>query len=432
MPRLQSLDRAADRGLRKSHRLGRTRHVLAFRNGNKNPKLFQRHDATRANQSFYQIDISIIIDFTDQEKISRVSEALNSINAVTASELPTDTSRWRAVTDIAPGLALAALVAAIAWFAAKVLPSALPVPAMVLALVVGTALNPLASRPAFAQGLRICVRNILRIAIALMGLRVGLGDILGLGIATVILVILAMAATIAAGFLLARWHGQSPEFGALVGVGTAVCGASATLATSTVLRDYPGKQADIAFVVVAVNALATLALILYPPLCLLLGFDQETSGIMLGATIHDVAQVAGAGYAMSEATGNIAVVVKLFRVFLLLPVVLCVGLYFRSLSGGDGPSARVPVPVFAIVFLLLCVLNSVAPGIPALASPFNTTKDILIDVSSIGLLLAISALGLSTSIKQITSLGWRHMSTVCGTTMVIFAIAIAALHLHYW
>jgi uncharacterized integral membrane protein (TIGR00698 family) len=228
------------------------------------------------------------------------------------------------------------------------------------------------------------------------------------------------------GFVFARWSGQAPGFGALVGVGTAVCGASATLATSTVVPDYAGKRADIAFVVVAVNALATLAMLIYPPLCILLGFDGQTTGVMLGGTIHDVAQVVGAGYAVSGAVGNTAVIVKLFRVFLLLPMVLGVGWYFTRIGMRHG-EAHVPVPVFAIVFLLLCLVNSVVPLMPSLAPVYASVKSVLVEVSTWGLLLAIGALGLGTSVKTIIGLGWRHITTVLGASVVIFAVVTGGL-----
>ena len=104
-------------------------------------------------------------------------------------------------------------------------------------------------------------------------------------------------------------------------------------------------------------------MVVYPPICILLGFDAQTTGVMLGATIHDVAQVVGAGYAVSEPIGNTAVIVKLFRVFLLLPVVLGIGWYFTRLGIKHG-QPRVPVPVFALVFLALCLLNSALPLSP--------------------------------------------------------------------
>jgi uncharacterized integral membrane protein (TIGR00698 family) len=260
----------------------------------------------------------------------------------------------------------------------------------------------------------------------LLGLRVAVGEIAALGWSTALLVVIAMAATIVSGFAFARWSGRDAGFGALVGVGTAVCGASATLACSTVVPDYPGKQPDIAFVVVAVNALATLAMLAYPPACILLGFDPQTTGVMLGGTIHDVAQVVGAGYAVSDTVGNTAVIVKLFRVFLLLPAVLSVGWYFtrQGLRHGE---ARVPVPVFGIVFLILCAVNSAMPLTPSLMPVYAPIKKVLSEASIWGLLLAIAALGLGTSIKVIIALGWRHIANALGATAVMFVIVTGGL-----
>lgn len=330
------------------------------------------------------------------------------------------------VMDYASGITLSAIVAVIGYLAAPYVARVVPIPSMVIALVVGIALNPLAARPAMKPGMAFCVRTVLRWAVALLGLRVGLADIAALGPKVTALIIISMVVTVVSGFFIARWYGREPGFGALVGVGTAVCGASATLAVSTVVPNYPGKQPDIAFVVVAVNALATVAMLLYPPLCVLLGFDPQTTGVMLGGTIHDVAQVVGAGYAVSTAAGNTAVIVKLFRVFLLLPVVAGVGWYFTRM-GQKHDEARVPVPVFAIVFLALSALNSVVPLMPSLLSTYTPMKSVLVEASTWGLLVAIGALGLGTSIKTIIGLGWRHITTVLGSTAVIFTIVTAGL-----
>ncbi|MDO8877293.1 MAG: putative sulfate exporter family transporter [Pseudolabrys sp.] len=332
------------------------------------------------------------------------------------------------LSTYAPGVAIAAFVAVAGYLAAPYVAVVLPIPSMVIALVIGIALNPLATRPALRPGLAFCVKTVLRWSVALLGLRVGFGDITALGLQTGFLIILAMAVTLASGFLFARVSGQDPAFGALVGVGTAVCGASATLAVSTVLPNYQGKQADIAFVIVAINALATLAMLAYPPLCILLGFDQQTTGVMLGGTIHDVAQVVGAGYATSDAAGNTAVIVKLFRVFLLLPVVLGIGWYFSRIGRQHG-GPRVPVPTFAIVFLALCAINSIIPLIPSVVPGYAVGKNILVEMSTWGLLIAISALGIETSIKAIVNLGWRHITTVLGTSAVILVLITGGLWL---
>jgi uncharacterized integral membrane protein (TIGR00698 family) len=323
-------------------------------------------------------------------------------------------------------VALAAAVAVAAVLMAPVVARVFPVPAMVIALLVGIAANRLAAWPAFQPGLAFSVKKLLRWAVALLGLRIALGDIAALGPGTAAVVVAGMAATVVSGFWLARFFGQNEPYGALAGAATAVCGASATLATSTVVPDYYGKEADIAFVVVAVNALSTVAMVLYPALCVLLNLDAQTTGVMLGATIHDVAQVVGAGYAVSEPVGNTAVVVKLFRVFLLLPVVLAVGWWFTR-KGVEHGQARVPVPVFALVFLALCLLNSAVPYAPALLPVYGPAKAVLVEASTWGLLVAIGALGLGTSLSAITRLGWRHVATVTATTLVILAVATGGL-----
>jgi uncharacterized integral membrane protein (TIGR00698 family) len=297
---------------------------------------------------------------------------------------------------------------------------------MVIALFIGIALNPLARRPTFQPGIVFCLKTLLRWAVALLGLRIALGEIAALGLTTAALVIVAMAMTLVAGVLLARVVSLEPGYGALAGAGTAVCGASATLATSIVLPDYKGKETDVAFVVVAVNALSTFAMVLYPLICAWLGFDPQTTGVMLGSTIHDVAQVVGAGYAVSEAAGNTAVIVKLFRVFLMLPLVLAIGWWFARQTVASA-AAKIPIPVFALVFVALCVLNSIAAAFPAITPAFAQIKAPLIEASTWGLLIAISALGLGTSLTAIAALGWRHVATVIGTTLVILVVTTGGL-----
>lgn len=332
--------------------------------------------------------------------------------------------------QLAPGLALASAVAASAMLAAPALRAAsggaVAIPAMVIALVVGVALSGPAARPLFQPGLAWCVRTLLRAAIALLGLRIALGDIVDLGWLTAALVVAAMIATLVSGFALAALVGLAPGFGALAGAATAVCGASATLATATVVPNYPQKSADVAFAVIAANAVSTLVMVLYPPLASVGGLDAQATGVFLGATIHDMAQVVGAGYAVSDDAGNAAVIVKLFRVFLLLPVVLAIGWWFVRRGGEAGP-ARVPVPMFAVAFLGLCVVNSVLPGIPALEGPYAAIKPVLVAASAWGLLIAISALGLGTSLASVASIGWRHLVVFTGTTLVILAVVLMGL-----
>lgn len=167
-------------------------------------------------------------------------------------------------------------------------------------------------------------------------------------------------------------------------------------------------------------------MVLYPSLCVLLGWDVQTTGIMLGATIHDMAQVVGAGYAVSEPVGNTAVIVKLFRVFLLLPMVLPIGWWFVR-EAGEAGKAKVPVPVFALVFLVLCVVNSVASGVSGLVPVYGPIKSVLVSGSNWGLLVSIAALGLGTSLTALLRIGWRHIAVFTGTTLVLLSVITAGL-----
>jgi len=329
-----------------------------------------------------------------------------------------------------PGVALAAAVALAALATEPVMRAVtggFSLPAMVIALLIGIALAGIAARPVFEPGLTWCVKKLLRYAIALLGLRIALSDIAGLGIGVAATVIVAMAATVALSIALARLLKLDEGYGALAGAANAVCGASATLATATVVPDYRNKARDVAFTVVAANAISTVVMLAYPPLGRALGFDDWALGILFGATIQDMAQVVGAGYAVSEPAGNAAVIVKLFRVFLLLPVVLAIGWWFLRAGAASG-EAKVPVPVFAIVFLALCLVNSVVPAIPGAAPLYAPVKAVLVQASNAGLLLAIAALGLGTSVGAIAAIGWRHVAIFLAATLfILFAVSFALL-----
>ena len=343
-----------------------------------------------------------------------------SVHRVHAKTQPSLGERCAQAAWLAPGLLFGGAIAVAAYLLEPMTTLAtlaafgkpVTITAPVLGLVLGMALHSVAARPLFVRGTAFSVKNVLRWAIALFGLKIAASDIIGLGVGTVAMVVVTMALTLASGVLFARLFGRGDLYGALAGGATAVCGASAALATASVLPDYEGREADTAFVAITVNLLATAAMLAYPPICAALAFDDRTTGIFLGATIHDVAQVVGAGYAVSDTAGNAATVVKLFRVLMLLPVVTGAGWWFAA-RGGDSHRAKVPVPVFALMFLVFVAINSFG----VLPSPVKST---LVEVSRWGLLIAIAALGLNTSLQSILGVGPRHILVVLGSTLVVF------------
>jgi uncharacterized integral membrane protein (TIGR00698 family) len=337
---------------------------------------------------------------------------------------------------VAPGLLLAAGVAAAALAAAPVVAGVLGwafglrqgPPAMVLALAIGIALSGVAARPAFREGLGFCAKKMLRLAVALLGLRIALGDVRALGLGTALLVAGSMAATIVAALWLARSLRREAGTGALVGAATAICGASATLAAAAALPAWRTKATDVAFTVVAANAFSTAAMLAYPAVASALDLSPHATGVLLGATIHDMAQVVGAGYAVSPEVGDAAVVVKLFRVLLLLPAVLALGWWFGQMGEGARAAGGAPaVPGFAVGFVALCLLNSAMPVAGAVGAVWVPVRAALVEASSLGLLVAIAALGLGTSARALLGVGWRHLVVFAGASAVLLGIVAVAV-----
>ena len=136
--------------------------------------------------------------------------------------------------------------------------------------------------------------------------------------------------------------------------------------------------------------------------------------------------VVGAGYAVSDSVGNVAVIVKLFRVLLLLPTVLAIGWVFTR-TDRAAAEAHVPVPVFAIVFVGLCLGNSFFSRPSLAVSFYPPVKAALVEASTWGLLIAIAALALGTSLGSLLRIGWRHLVVIAATTLTILLAIVAAL-----
>ena len=254
-----------------------------------------------------------------------------------------------------PGVLACAVVATAATF----LSQHYGAPVMLFALLLGLAMNFLSGEGnACRPGIEFTARTVLRLGVALLGLRITAGQIVALGWEPAAIVVISVLSTIGVSMAAARWMGFNTLFGLLSGGATAICGASAALALAAALPAHPQKERATLFTVVGVSALSTLAMIASPMLARALGLDEQQAGFFLGGTIHDVAQVVGAGYGMSQATGDAATVIKLMRVAMLVPVIVFAVLIARSRAGeAEGP--RPPLlPGFAVGFALLVALNS--------------------------------------------------------------------------
>jgi uncharacterized membrane protein YadS len=165
----------------------------------------------------------------------------------------------------------------------------------------------------------------------------------------------------------------------------------------------------------------------YPPLAAALGLGPRETGVLLGATIHDMAQVVGAAYAVSPEVGDSAVVVKLFRVLLLLPAVLALGWWFAAHGPATGGASAPAVPGFAVGFVALCAANSALPAAGAFGAVWAPLRAALVEASSLGLLVAIAALGLGTSVRALLGVGWRRLAVFGGASLALLAFVAGVL-----
>jgi len=171
--------------------------------------------------------------------------------------------------------------------------------------------------------------------------------------------------------------------------------------------------------VIGVTTLSTLAMMVYPLLATLLGFDDKAAGIFIGATIHDVAQVVGAGYTISTEAGDTSTIVKLLRVSCLLPAVVAIG--FATRRSRTESTQSVPLlPMFLVAFVVLVAVNSFGYIGPDLASALGT-------ISRWCLLCAVSALGIRTSIGSLAVVGPRPLIAMVLQTVLLAAFVITAL-----
>jgi uncharacterized integral membrane protein (TIGR00698 family) len=331
------------------------------------------------------------------------------------------------VLNVMPGVALSGVVALAATFVSTLHGG----PQLLYALFFGVAFHFLSQEAKTKPGIEFAARGILRLGVGLLGARITASQIAGLGWTTALIVIAAVVTTLLCGAWLGKRLGLTRSQGVLSGGSVAICGASAALAISAVLPRDKDSDRFTLMVVVTVTVLSTVAMVVYPLIAKLLHMPPELAGLFIGGTIHDVAQVVGAGYTIDQPTGDYATIVKLFRVSMLAVVVVVVSTVFkrqREAAAEDGAEAKKQplVPWFLWVFVALVVVNSLG----WMPTPLQHG---LSDLSRSCLVLAIAALGIKTSFAQLANAGWRPfllllIETVWMAVLVLFAIELRAYH----
>lgn len=321
--------------------------------------------------------------------------------------------------SLLPGVTVAVVVA----LASQFISDHYGAPAMLLALLFGISMNFLADHPDCGAGIAFGSKTLLRLGVALLGLRISFEMIGGLGWQVVLLVTAMVPITIGFGLAASRFFGFRYRFAFLSAGAVAICGASAAMAIAAILPKDERSDDRLVFTVVGVTILSTVAMILYPILIGLMGFDDVTAGVFLGATIHDVAQVVGAGFSLSPEAGETATLVKLLRVAMLAPVVTIAVLVLRQTAAADAAGDRPPlIPSFVLAFIVLATVNSLI----TLPAPLLT---LTADASGWLLLTAIAAVGLKTRPADILKVGRPAAALLLAETVFLALLVLLALSL---
>lgn len=321
-------------------------------------------------------------------------------------------ARWRSdLRDkgrlIAPGLVLALFVALAATPLGRAVPVVgAPVFGIVLGLVLAAAVRPGADlRP----GLDFAAKPVLQASIVVLGATLSLREVASVGLHSLPVMLGTLAAALGGAWLLGRLLGVRGDTQVLIGVGTGICGASAIAATTAVLKP---KQAQVAYAIGTIFAFNIIAVLVFPALGHLWGLSPRAFGLWAGTAVNDTSSVVAAAFSFSPAAGPYAVVVKLCRSLMLIPIVIAVAIWrsrrdavvdgSESRPGWSSLPWRKVVPLFLIGFLAASVLDTEGL-VPAGWHPA------LIQTSTFLITTALAGIGLCLRLSDLRGAGVRPL-----------------------
>jgi uncharacterized integral membrane protein (TIGR00698 family) len=331
------------------------------------------------------------------------------------------------VHRLLPGLGLAAVVSLASLGIAAVETRVLGHPvieALVVAILLGMVVRTSWTPPArMDAGVGFAAKQLLEVAILLLGASVDLPLLLRAGPALAVGIVLLVVLGICASYTIGRAMGLPHTLAVLVACGNSICGNSAIAAIAPVIHaDREHVASAIAFTaILGVVVVVGLPLLIHP-----LSLSDYQYGVVAGLTVYAVPQVLAAAFPVSVLSGQVGTLVKLMRVLMLGPVVLFFAIRERERDAGAAVAPRFQltrfVPWFIVGFLLFAVLRSVGAIPLALADPMK--------IASVWLtVLAMAALGLGVDLRAIRRVGPPVMITVSASLLVLLALSVSLIHL---
>ena len=324
--------------------------------------------------------------------------------------------------SIFPGLVVSAMLATVAFLLADqpFFKDTLRVSALLLVILVGMALRTIMSIPAWAEpGVRVAQRPVLRWAVAGLGFRLSLGEIVKLGGQSLAVVITSTFAALALGWWVGRKLGVSDKLATLLAVGGSICGASAVVAADSVVQ---ADKRDSALALGIITLLGTIGIVAYPWIGRAAGMGNSLYAVWDGASLHEMAQVVAAASAFNRETTSIATVVKLVRICLLAPVVFFLAWRMQAAERAGRSTAHAgkpqvsPVPWFLVLFVIFAAINSTG------WLPKNWV--LLIQRGDVWLLcVGMAGVGLQTSFHDLGRAGFAPIAAGAANWIILSGLA---------
>jgi uncharacterized integral membrane protein (TIGR00698 family) len=315
-------------------------------------------------------------------------------------------------------LALCVAIAIAAFVFGRALPIVGgPVFGIVMGMLVAMLAKP---GPRFLRGIKFAAKQLLQLSIVLLGATLQLGEVVGSGLHSLPVMLGTLVIVLTAAYVLGRVLHIDRDLRRLLGIGTAICGGSAIAALSSVIDV---NEAEVAYAISAVFLFNVAAVLTFPWIGHLMQLTQHAFGLWAGTAINDTSSVVAAGYVYGHPAGNEAVIVKLTRTTLIIPIVMFYAgkRIWKVRKSGAGVNWPKIIPWFILWFLIAAVLNTLG-AIPTVAHPAITQAALFLIV------VALTGVGLSANAQAIRAAGVRPLALGFLLWAAIAASSLAIAH----
>ena len=331
------------------------------------------------------------------------------------------------VASLLPGLALVLVIAILASLASGFLPPA--VNAVIVAVLAGLLIKNTVGVPTpLVPGIAFSLQTLLRLAIILLGIRLSFLEVLRIGAQSLVIIVACVSGALLLAYVGGRYLKLPGRLALLIGVGTAICGNTAIVATAPVVQ---AKDEEVSFAVATITLFGTVAVFLYPAIGLVLGMTHTAFGTWAGTAVNDTSQVVATGFAFSQQAGEVATVVKLTRNSLMAPVILLIGVVWARASArtaeAQGLASRQMrltefFPYFVLGFIAMAILNTLGVFPRSVVAQVNSLSNFLI-------LMALAGVGLGADLGQMMKMGLKpfYLGLLAATLVASLSFTLVVL-----